>query len=154
MAIACPCPTIAYKHVWSCRIPFTHVQELEFTDPKSFRIISTLMTTMRPSNLDVPYGTHKGQAVLWHFSLPYAPLDEFMLQAQKQLAMSRLPRAEREDLLQVFDFPTKSEQISSEQSPPNQWGKRLAVSFPCLADSASDLASSDGWPGTSSGHDR
>lgn len=56
---------------------------------------------MRPNNLDVPYGTHKGKAVLWQFSLPYAPLDEFMLPAQKQLAMSRLPRAEREDLLQV-----------------------------------------------------
>lgn len=90
------------KHAASCRIPFTHVQELEFTDSKSFRIISTLLTTMRPNNLDVPYGTHKGKAVLWQFSLPYAPLDDFMLQAQKQLAMSRLPRAEREDLLQVL----------------------------------------------------
>ncbi|KAK9867241.1 hypothetical protein WJX84_011140 [Apatococcus fuscideae] len=86
------------------RIPFTHVQELEFTDSKSFRIISTMLTTMRPNNLDVPYGTHKGKAVSWQFSLPYAPLDEFMLQAQKQLALSRLPRAEREDLLQAEKF--------------------------------------------------
>ncbi|KAK9869069.1 hypothetical protein WJX84_001880 [Apatococcus fuscideae] len=86
------------------RIPFTHVQELEFTDQKCFRIVSTMLSTMRPNNLDVPYGYHKGQPVLWKFSLPYAPLEDFMLQAQRQLALSHLPRAEREDLLQAEKF--------------------------------------------------
>ncbi len=59
---------------------------------------------MRPNNLDVPYTNHKALSQ-WTFGLPYTPVEEFMVQAQRQLALSHLPPGEREDLLQACSPP-------------------------------------------------
>ena len=50
---------------------------------------------------DAPYVTVKGPVTTWAFALAYAPMEDFMPLAQEQLAASRLPYPDRDEMLQV-----------------------------------------------------
>ena len=50
---------------------------------------------------DAPYVTVKGPVTTWAFTLAYAPMEDFMPLAQEQLAASRLPYPDRDEMLQV-----------------------------------------------------
>jgi len=43
----------------------------------------------------------KGPITTWAFTLAYAPMEDFMPLAQEQLAASRLPYADQDEVLQV-----------------------------------------------------
>lgn len=83
------------------RLPFRNAQRLEASSDRTFVFESTLVVKMKQDCADVPYVTQKGDVMQWHFSLAYDTMEGFMPLAQEQLAASRLPVDEGEQILKV-----------------------------------------------------
>ena len=84
-----------------CRIPFISVQQLESISKSSITLATTQVVKMKANTADVPYVIQKGALTQWQFTLAYATVDQFLLMAHEQLAASRLPYADRKEVLQV-----------------------------------------------------
>lgn len=56
---------------------------------------------MKANTADAPYVIQKGAPTHWQFNLTYATVDQFLVMAHEQLAASRLPYADRKEVLQV-----------------------------------------------------
>ena len=94
-----------HSHIRSLVAVLHHHQCLQCTNDVS-EVGKFLMCTFNPVPsqahcADAPYDTVKGPVTTWAFALAYAPMEDFMPLAQEQLAASRLPYPDRDDVLQV-----------------------------------------------------
>jgi hypothetical protein len=56
---------------------------------------------MKEACADAPYHFMKGDLTVWYFSLAYDTMEGFMPLAQEQLALSRLPAQDAEEMAKV-----------------------------------------------------
>lgn len=83
------------------RIPFKATQDLEPVSEHAFTVSSALVVKMKANMADAPYAFEKGRLTRWQFCLTYARIADFLPLVHHYLAASRLPAAERDEVLQV-----------------------------------------------------
>ena len=74
---------------------------MEATSDRTFVFECNIVVKMKQDCADVPYINEKGPVTAWYFSLAYDTMESFMPIAQAQLAASRLPVDDSEEILKV-----------------------------------------------------
>jgi len=81
------------------RLPFRSATRLEASSDRTFVFECTAVVKMKQACADAPYQFLKGDLTTWYFSLAYDTMEGFMPLAQEQLAASRLPWQDAEDIM-------------------------------------------------------
>ena len=113
------------------RLPLASVTSLEATGPPGIVTVAAgAAVRMRAGGADAPYAFDRpSPPAEWTFRLLYAPLDDFMPEAMRYLALSRLPRGEVRAALAAA-AADRAARAAFDPSRLADYGERILLDLP------------------------